>query len=127
MIRVLARPDWGHTSNLVCLVFAIVYAFLLFFGLILPRRQFRRSIADLAPESVFEMWVDDDGILSRIPGRIEQRISWAALYDVAKSSDVTNIYFTRDSFLFFPNSALDEDQRAELTDLIARHLPKRKS
>jgi len=71
--------------------------------------------------------IDEDRIFSEIPGVSEGKIFWNGVVAFAQDEKITLIYIREKAFLFFPTSVMSHDQRAELTDLVARHLPKGKS
>jgi hypothetical protein len=51
---------------------------------------------------------------------------WTAIVRFAQNEKVTLFYVAKARFLFVPTQLFSEEQRAELNDLVARHLPKGK-
>lgn len=80
-----------------------------------PNRTERTSTLDL----------NEDHILSRIPGVSEGKFFWNGIVDFAQDDKITLIYVAKNRFLFFPSSAMSPDQRIELSDLVSRHIAKR--
>ena len=69
-------------------------------------------------------WTDinDQGVISAIVGTEEGVFSWKDIAGFAQNEKITLLFLDKKRFLFFPTSALDQSQRAELKDLVARHL-----
>ncbi|HUA98340.1 MAG TPA: YcxB family protein [Terracidiphilus sp.] len=86
-----------------------------FKGLFPPSRTDRTSNLD----------IDNERIVSSIPGVSEGKILWPGVYKFAQDDKVTMIYLAERRFLFFPTPAMSPAQRTELNDLIARHVTKR--
>jgi hypothetical protein len=72
------------------------------------------------------MEIDDSGISTGIPGVSESKYSWEGIVASAQNERATLLYLGPARFLFFPTRVMSPDQRAELDDLIARHIVKRK-
>jgi hypothetical protein len=70
--------------------------------------------------------MDDDRILSGLPGVSEEKYFWNAIVGFAQDRKMTLLYLDKDKFLLFPTYALSPEQRAELNDLVARYVVKRK-
>ncbi len=88
---------------------------------------FKRIFLNSKTIPTITLEIDDNGIRSESPGVSEGRFFWSAIADFAQSESITLLYVARKKFLFFPTSVLTQTQRAELNDLVARHLPKGKS
>jgi len=70
--------------------------------------------------------IDDGRIISEMPGFSESKLLWTAIVRFAQNEKVTLFYVAKARFLFVPTQLFSEEQRAELNDLVARHLPKGK-
>jgi hypothetical protein len=81
-----------------------------------PARTDRNSLID----------IDDDRIVSTVPGVSEGRFFWNAILGFAQDEKVTLLYIREKAFLFFPTPAMSPAQRTELNHLVARHVSKRK-
>lgn len=68
--------------------------------------------------------IDDEQIVSIIPGVSETKRPWKAIMAFTQNEKVTLLYVRKNAFVFFPTSAMSPEQRNEFNDLVARHLPK---
>jgi hypothetical protein len=68
--------------------------------------------------------IDDERIVREIPGLSQLKVLWSGLFGFAQDEKITLLYTNKDCFLMIPSQALSLAQRAELNDLVARHLPK---
>lgn len=84
------------------------------------RRVFNKRI----PERVRANWTDvnDLGVASAIVGTEEGVFLWKDIAGFAQNEKITLLYLDKKRFLFFPTSTLNQSQRSELKDLVARHL-----
>jgi hypothetical protein len=91
--------------------------------------SFRRAFKQLFPPTRTDRstWldIDDERIISTIPGVSEGRFFWSAILAFAQDEKVTLLYIRKNAFLFIPNCAFSTTERAELNDLVARHVKKR--
>ena len=109
-------------------------AVLLFLSIGLPlarivdvRICFRRIFANAKVIPTITAVIDEECVRSEIPGVSEGKFFWSAIIDFAQDEKVTLLYIRKKAFLFFPPFVLSPDQRAELNDLVARHVVKKKS
>lgn len=65
--------------------------------------------------------IDDERILSAVPGVSEGKIFWRGLLQFAQSEKVTMLYISEIRFIFFPTSVLTPEQREELKEMVKRH------
>lgn len=65
--------------------------------------------------------IDDEQILSAVPGVSEGKIFWQGLLQFAQNNKVTMLYISELRFIFFPTSVLTLEQREELKELVKRH------
>lgn len=69
--------------------------------------------------------IDDEGILRKLSGVSELKVHWSGVFDFVQNEKITMLYTNRDCFLLFPTQVMSSTQRAELNELIGRHLVKR--
>ncbi|MGC1464017.1 MAG: YcxB family protein, partial [Terracidiphilus sp.] len=69
--------------------------------------------------------IDDDRIISTIPGVSEGRFFWNAILAFAQDEKVTLLYIRKNAFLFIPTCVMSRAQRVELNDLVARNMQRR--
>jgi hypothetical protein len=88
------------------------------------RRLFKRSFHSShgGPEQIID--IDNERIIVERPGISEVKFPWTACVDFAQDESVTMLYVSKNKFYIIPTPALSQDQRTELNDLIARHLPR---
>jgi hypothetical protein len=83
----------------------------------------RRCFKQLSPPSRADrtsyLHINEERILSKIPGVSEGKILWPGVFSFAQDDRVTMIYPAERRFLFFPTSVLTAKQRAGLNTLVA--------
>jgi len=89
-------------------------------------RGYRRLFSPTRKDRNCYINMDDDRILSGLPGVSEEKYFWNAIVGFAQDKKMTLLYLDKDKFLLFPTYALSPEQRAELNDLVARYVVKRK-
>jgi len=89
------------------------------------RRGFKRIFPPTAKDKNVSIDIDDERIVSAIPGLSEGKFFWNAILEFAQDRNVTLLYLAKSRFLFFPTHAMTAEQQLELHDLIARHIVKR--
>jgi hypothetical protein len=75
-------------------------------------------------ETLLTIDIDEERIVSVMSGLSESKILWNAVVKFAQNEKVTLIYLAEIRFLFIPTSAFTPEQRAELNELVARHVRK---
>jgi hypothetical protein len=70
--------------------------------------------------------IDDERILSTIPGVAEGKLFWTGLLAYAQNYEMTLFYTSENRFLPVPTYTMSPEQRTELNDLVIRHLPEGK-
>lgn len=90
------------------------------------RKGYRRLFPPSRTVRSSHLDIDDERIVRENPGVSELKIPWSGLYGFAQDEQVTMLYTNKDCFLIIPTQALSSEQRSELNDLVARHLPKKK-
>jgi hypothetical protein len=97
-----------------------------FFRFLNMRRCYKQMYPPTRTSSMSTIEIDDQRIVEVNPGSAEVRLTWDGVLDFVRDDTVTMIYFSSHRFFLLPTSAMSESQRAELDDLVARHLPKGK-
>jgi hypothetical protein len=92
-------------------------------------RRFRKKFEHSFPPEKRRAWIEfnDEGITSAIIGTDPVSHTWGSLIGFVQDNQMTLFYLAKNKFLIFTSSAMSPTQGAELTDLVARHLPKGKS
>jgi hypothetical protein len=85
------------------------------------RKNFKRLFPSARTDRNSSIDIDDECILSGLPGVSEVKTFWPGIFGFAQDNQVTMIYLNRKAFLFFPTSALSPDQRIELNNIVTRH------
>jgi hypothetical protein len=88
------------------------------------RKCFRQLFPPLRTEKIATLEINDDHLLSGIPGVSEGKFFWNGIVDFAQDDKVTLIYVAKSRFVFFPTAAMSPDQRVELNDLVSRYMAK---
>jgi hypothetical protein len=89
------------------------------------RKCFKQIFSPARTDRTSSIDIDDDRIVSTVPGVSEGRFFWNAILEFTQDERVTLLYIRKNAFIFFPTSDLSVAQRGELNDLIARHVVKR--
>jgi hypothetical protein len=91
--------------------------------------QIKKSFKGIFPPSEtgpgYSLDIDDERILSTRPGLGEAKYYWKGICGLARNEKIILLYISEILFLGIPPKRLSPDQRAELNDLLARHLAKR--
>jgi hypothetical protein len=69
---------------------------------------------------------NDEELVVAKSDSIETRMTWNAITDFRQNEVITVIYLSPDNCIYFPTKAMTVEQRAELNELVARHVVKRK-
>lgn len=86
------------------------------------RRGFKSLFPPARTDRNSSIDIDEDCIISKIPGISEGKFFWNAIVDFAQDEKVTLLYIRKRAFLFFPTCALSPEQRTELNDLVSRNM-----
>jgi len=70
---------------------------------------------------------NDEGLVVAKCDSIETRLAWNAITDFRQNEIITIIYVGRESCVYFPTKAMTAEQRAELGELVARNINRKKS
>jgi hypothetical protein len=65
--------------------------------------------------------IDEEQIVSAVPGVSESRILWRGILFFAQDRKVTMLYTSESRFLFFPTDVLTPMQREDLNEMVNRH------
>jgi hypothetical protein len=126
LIDAFCRNDYfsgGYVATLIIPLFMLSLPFLYRYSTL---KQFKNIFPHSATDSTLMMDIDEERILSEMPGFTESKILWNAVVKFAQNEKVTLIYLAEIRFLFVPTNAFTPAQRTELNDLVARHVVKRK-
>jgi len=85
------------------------------------RDAYKNSRPDLRGSQECITEIDADQILSVLPGLRRSAFDWASVLAFAQNESVTVVRMVGHQFVFFPTSALNPEQRAELDELVSRH------
>jgi len=89
------------------------------------RKCFKQLFPPTHTDRTSTLEINDQHLLSAIPGVSEGKFFWNAIVDFAQDERITLIYVAKARFLFVPTTAMTPDQRVELVNLISRHVAKR--
>jgi hypothetical protein len=72
-------------------------------------------------------WIDisDLEVSSAIVGTEAGRFPWSLIVRFAQDEKITLVYLTKNRFLYFPTSVMNQFQRTELNELVARNMVRR--
>jgi YcxB-like protein len=90
------------------------------------RAMFRALVPPGAKSPVRSMEFSEEQILSTLEGIGEAHYLWTAIVKCVQNGTVMLLFISREQFLVIPQQILSPAQRAELNDLVARHVPARK-
>ncbi|MGO8933252.1 MAG: YcxB family protein [Terracidiphilus sp.] len=93
--------------------------------LVLTRRGYKRMFPPTRVGRTSTIEIDDQRILEENPGTEEIRLPWTGVMGFTQNDKVTLIYINACRFFLFPTTVLTAAQRAELSDLVARHVVKK--
>ncbi|MBS1802481.1 MAG: YcxB family protein [Acidobacteria bacterium] len=89
------------------------------------RRSFTRLFPSGENDRISRIAIDDQGICRELSGVAELKLSWNGIYDFAQNEKITLLYTNKDCFLLWPTGLMSTGQRAELDELVGRHVVKR--
>jgi hypothetical protein len=89
------------------------------------RKGFKRIFPSTRTEKSSAIDIDDECIISAIPGVSEGKFFWNAIPAFAQDEKITLLYIDKNRFLFFPTHELSPAQRLELSALVERHIARR--
>ena len=127
IVSFLLSPH-GELSDGSIAMFAV-----LLFCVLLPvmhyreiHKQFKQLFPPTRTDRSSSIDIDDERILSGVPGVSEGKIFWPGVLAFAQNEKITMIYLSENKFLFFPTLTMSLAQRSELNDLVSRHVVMRK-
>ena len=125
--------DVSKLTRFAAIYFGMV-AVLVWLSIFLPlmrlytiRKCFKQIFPPSRTDRSSSIDIDEERVISAIPGVSEGKFFWNAIIDFAQNEKVTLLYIHKRAFLFLPTSCLSPVQRIELNDLVARHVAKKKS
>lgn len=113
----------NNPPGLICiplffLSLPLIYAFAL-------KKQFKGSFPHSRNDGQMTIDINDERIVTWMPGLSETKIFWQAIDRFAQNEKVTMFYTSEVKFIFFPTKSLSESQHNELNALVASHVVKR--
>jgi len=84
------------------------------------RKQFERNFAPDKRNAWIE--INDSGVSSAVIGTDPGSFQWSKIVGFAQDERMTLFYLAKKRFLLFPTPAQNSAERAELADLISRHM-----
>ena len=81
----------------------------------------RRGYRNICPKGIARrtrLTVDEQLVISGIPGESEGRFYWKAIHDYAENEELALLFVRKKLFLMVPRRALDEAQWAQLRTLV---------
>jgi hypothetical protein len=123
--KILEQPEryalfMGIGENL--LWFTLGFSGIRFFY---ARQGFKRAFPTLLKGQSISIDIQDEYILSVVPGTGEGKYLWSGILAFAQNESVALLYVAVNRFLCFPTDTLSPDQHAELNDLIARNMQRK--
>ena len=95
---------------------------------LIDRSKTRRQFATIFPrenaERNIKARIDFEGIEIQTPCSSSGMYKWDSILGFTQNESVIIVYVGKGKFLFFPASAFAPAQRAELSDLLSRHVTK---
>jgi hypothetical protein len=91
------------------------------------RRQFNLLFPSSRINNYVSLDIDNERIISVIPGLNEGKFSWNAIIKFAQDKRITLLYVAKNRFLFIPTTTFSSIQRSELDNLVISHGLKGKS
>jgi hypothetical protein len=74
----------------------------------------------------YSISANDEGLVVAKRDSVESRVDWTAIKKVVQNEVITIMYLSRDACFYFPTKSMNPSQRAELNDLIACHVTRKK-
>jgi len=113
----------GHKPSIIgAIVLFAVLLFPSFWEYYTTRKSFSFMSAKMGNGLAFD--IDEGGIKAKPGDEMKQPLSWDRIVSF-DSDDRIAIFYMRKGYFFFPMRVLDPAQRAELNDLVARHVVKK--
>jgi len=89
-------------------------------------RSYKQSFPLSRTERATSTVIDDEQILTTIPGVSVTKYLWNGVLGFAQNENITLLYMAKHRFLLIPTRAFSPEQRTELNELVKRHLPEGK-
>jgi hypothetical protein len=93
-----------------------------FLRMITIRQGFRRIFPATATDRTGTIDINDDRIISGMPGISEGKFFWPGILAFAQDEKITLLYIDKNRFLLFPTYLLSPGQRSELSAMVDKHL-----
>jgi hypothetical protein len=85
-------------------------------------KSFERIFLSAQQDEKLSIDIDNERILSEIPGVGEGKYLWTTIIGFAQDERMTLLYVYKDRFLLFPTAVFSPEQRTELSDIVARNM-----
>lgn len=66
--------------------------------------------------------INEQQIVRTLSGTSELKVLWSGVYDFVQNEKITMIYTNKDCFLLVPTQKMSPEQRAELSNIVARQV-----
>jgi hypothetical protein len=76
-------------------------------------------------KEIHSITADDEGIILAKIDSVETRMTWNAITGIYQNEVITVMILSRDNCCYFPTKAMTGEQRAELDELVARHMTRK--
>jgi hypothetical protein len=74
----------------------------------------------------YSLVANEEGLIAAKLDSVETRLAWSAITDFYQTRAITILYLSPDNYFYFPTKAMILEQHAELDELVAQHMTKRK-
>ena len=112
--------SWSGLSGTWPLVFvAILFRFSYWRAL---RKGFKRLFLNGDPTKAIYFSVDEDKVISGVPGSSEAKFEWAAITGFAEDEHIAILYISKRLFLMLPKNKLSVQTWTDMKVILARHL-----
>jgi hypothetical protein len=127
-LLVFILGDFWETTDLGS-PYRWILSILLWFSIFLPlmrfiniRRCFKMLSQQLNKDRIVSIEINDECVLSAIPGVSEGKFFWSAIQNFAQDEKVTLLYVAEKKFLYIPTNAFSPTERTELNELVSRNM-----
>jgi len=124
LIGFLTEKDYFTRNPPGLLAVPICFLLLPLVYLYSTKKQFGNMFPHSRTDLPLTIDIDDERIITETPGFSEGKMFWNAIVEFLQNDKITLFYLAKSRFFFVPTKVFSEDQRAELSNLVARHLTK---
>jgi hypothetical protein len=127
LVGFFTEKDYFTRNPPVLLAVPICFLLLPLLYLYSTKKQFRNIFPHSRTDLPLTIDIDDERIITEMPGFSEGKIFWNAIVEFVQNDKITLFYLAKSRFIFVPTKVFSKEQRTELSDLVARHVVKRKA